>query len=366
MDDQPRPSHSPQHRDTLAVTAGRPPTVADAPLNAPITMASTYVAGGETEYGRYGNPSWAAFEEALGALEGGRALAFASGQAAIACVLDLVGNGEKVVAPRHAYTGTIGQLGDLAARDRLEADLVDVTDLAAVRSACEEAAILWLESPSNPAMEVLDLAALIEVAHEAGARVVVDNTFATAMRQRPLELGADLVVLSATKLVSGHSDVLMGALVVPEDPEQGPSELFAVLKGRRDLVGAVPGPFEAWLALRGLRTLPVRLDRAEATARILAERLAEHPAVHEVRYPGWGSMLALVVADADRADLLVRDSSLVIHATSLGGVESSWERRRRWKMEAETIPEGLVRLSVGLEDAEDVWADVRGALDRLP
>ena len=142
-----------------------------------------------------------------------------------------------------------------------------------------------------------------------------------------------------------------------------------MLKGRRDLIGAVPGPFEAWLALRGLRTLPVRIDRAEATARVLAARLAEHPAVAEVRYPGWGSMLAIVVDGehpADRADLLVRDSHLVIHATSLGGVESTWERRRRWKMEAETIPEGLVRLSVGLEDADDLWADVRGALDRLP
>ncbi|QWC85444.1 PLP-dependent transferase [Nocardioidaceae bacterium] len=360
------PAAGARHRDTLAVTAGRPAVVADAPLNAPITMASTYVAGGGTEYGRYGNPTWTAFEDALGALEGGRALSFASGQAAIACVLDLVGNGEKVVAPRHAYTGTIGQLGDLAARDRLETDLVDVTDVEAVRAACEEAAILWLESPSNPAMEVLDLPALIEVAHGAGARVVVDNTFATAMRQRPLELGADIVVLSATKLVAGHSDLLMGALVVPEDPEGEGPQLFDVLKGRRDLIGAVPGPFEAWLALRGLRTLPVRLDRAEQTATALAERLSGHPAVTEVRYPGWGSMLALVVADADRADLLVRDSSLVVHATSLGGVESSWERRRRWKMEAETIPEGLVRLSVGLEDVEDLWRDVSGALDRLP
>ena len=246
---------------TLAVTAGRPDKTPDAPLNTPITMAATYVAGGEVEYGRYGNPTWTALEEALGALEGGRCLTFASGLAAVATVLDLVGADGKVVVPRHAYTGTIMQLGDLESRGRLRAELVDITDTDAVVAACTDAALVWLESPTNPALEVADIATITAAAHEAGAYVVVDNTFATPLLQRPLEDGVDLVVHSATKYLAGHSDVQMGAIVTADD------ELWTVLKGRRDLVGAVPGPFEAWLTLRGLRTLHLRVERAQANAR---------------------------------------------------------------------------------------------------
>ncbi|HEX5861630.1 MAG TPA: PLP-dependent transferase, partial [Nocardioides sp.] len=195
---------------TVAVTAGRPDKEPDAPLNTPLTMASTYVAGGDLEYGRYANPTWAAFEETLGALEGGRCLSFASGLAAVATVLDLVGQGSRVVAPRHAYNGTVMQLADLEARGRLTAELVDVTDTDAVVAACEDAALVWLESPTNPALEVADIATIGKAAHDAGAYIVVDNTFATPLLQRPLEMEVDLVVHSATKFLSGHSDVLLG------------------------------------------------------------------------------------------------------------------------------------------------------------
>ena len=161
-------------------------------------MAATYVAGGELEYGRYANPTWTAFEDALGALEGGRCLAFASGLAAVSTIFDLVGNGEKVVAPRHSYNGSIMQLGDLELRERIQPHLVDITDTDAVVAACENASLVWLESPTNPAMEVADVPAITKAAHDAGAYVVVDNTFATPILQQPLEWGVDLVVHSAT------------------------------------------------------------------------------------------------------------------------------------------------------------------------
>ena len=347
---------SPLRPGTIAVTAGRPDKVPDAPLNTPITMAATYVAGGEVEYGRYGNPTWTALEDTLGALEGGRCLTFASGLAAVATVLDLVGKEGKVLAPRHGYTGTIMQLADLEARGRLTAEMVDVTDTDAVVAACDGAALVWLESPTNPALEVADIATITKAAHEAGA--YVDNTFATPLLQRPLEDDVDIVVHSATKYLAGHSDVQMGAIVTRDD------ELYGVLKGRRDLVGAIPGPFEAWLTLRGLRTLHLRVERAQSNAQELVRRLAEHPALAEVRYPGFGAIVSIVLAQGEMAaDLLSRKTRLWIHATSLGGVESSLERRRRWKAEAATIPEGLVRLSVGIEDVEDLWEDLRAALD---
>lgn len=345
---------------TVAVTAGRPDHEPDAPLNTPITMAATYVAGGDVEYGRYGNPTWAALEDVLGRLEGGRCLAFASGLAAVASVLDLVGQDAKVVAPRHAYNGTVMQLADLESRGRLRAELVDITDTDAVVRACEDAALVWLESPTNPALEIADIATVTAAAHEAGAYVVVDNTFATPLLQTPLADGVDVVVHSATKYLAGHSDVLMGAVVT------GDEELYAVLKGRRDLLGAVPGTLEAWLTLRGIRTLHLRVERAQQNATELARRLGEHPAISEVRYPGFGGIVAVVLAEgAMAADLLTRKTRLWVHATSLGGVESTFERRRRWRTEAATIPEGLVRMSVGVEDVEDLWDDLVRALDTL-
>lgn len=355
-----RPETRPETRPaTVAVHAGRPPHETDQPLNVPITMASTYVAGGGLEYGRYANPTWTAFEEALGALEGGRCLAFASGLAAVATVLDLVGQGRTVVAPRHAYNGSVMQLADLEARGRIRSRLVDVTDTAAVVEACADAALVWLESPTNPALEVADVATITRAAHEHGAYVVVDNTFATPLLQQPLDDAVDLVVHSATKYIAGHSDLLMGAVVTRDE------ELFGVLKGRRDLTGAVPGAFEAWLALRGLRTLPLRVERAQANARELVRRLPGAPHVAEVRYPGFGAIIGLVLDSGLAADLFQHKTRLWVYATSLGGVESTLERRRRWKSEPATIPDGLVRLSVGIEDVEDLWADLEQALADL-
>jgi cystathionine gamma-synthase len=227
----------------------------------------------------------------------------------------------------------------------LAAPLVPMADRLARR---------WLTRSRSP--YVADIEAIAAAAHEAGARVVVDNTFATPMLQQPLDLGADIVVHSATKYLAGHSDLVMGALVTRDD------ELHAVLKGRRDLIGAIPGAFEAWLALRGLRTLPLRVERAQANARELARRLEAHPGVNEVRYPGFGGMISVVLPDADAADRLTHGTSLWVNATSLGGVESTFERRRRWRSEPATIPEGLVRMSVGIEDVEDLWDDLAAAL----
>ena len=348
---------SPLHPDTTAVVAGRPPHIADQPLNVPVHLASTYVAGGELEYGRFANPSWTAFEEALGALEGGRAVSFASGMAAIAAVLSLVPGGARIVAPRHSYTGTIGQLDDLVARGLAVVEYVNIADADAVAAASFDAAMVWIESPTNPALELADIPAIAVAARAAGAIVVADNTFATPLLQRPLEQGADIVVHSATKYIAGHSDVLMGA-VVTTTPEHA-----AAITARRTLHGATPSPLEAFLALRGLRTLPVRLDRAQSTARELVRRLTDHPALKEVRYPGFGAIISIVIrGGADAADAIGGRTDLWVHATSLGGVESTFERRRRWPAEAPTIPEGLVRLSVGLEHVDDLYDDLASAL----
>ena len=238
--------------------------------------------------------------------------------------------------------------------------MVDVTDTDAVVAACDGAALVWLESPTKPALEVADIATITKAAHEAGAYVVVDNTFATPLLQQPLALGADIVVHSATKYLAGHSDVQMGAIMTNDD------QVYGVLKGRRDLLGAIPGTFEAWLTLRGVRTLHLRVERAQANAADLVSRLSAHPAIGEVRYPGFGAIVSIVLAEgAMAADLLCHKTRLWIHATSLGGVESTLERRRRWKAEPATIPEGLVRLSVGIEDVEDLWADLEQALSSL-
>lgn len=347
---------------TVAVHAGRPPHEPDQPLNLPITMASTYVGGGTKEYGRYENDAWAAFEEVLGTLEGGRALAYASGQAATASLLELVS--DSTVVAGQTYLGTAGQLADLEARGRLRTRIVDIADTDAVVAAIDDdTALLWIESPTNPGMALADLPRLVAAAHDAGARVVVDNTFATPILQNPLSHGADIVLHSATKYLAGHSDVVMGALVTADSPDG--IDLHAELKKRRDLIGNTPGPFEAWLALRGLRTLALRVERASANAVELARRLREHPAVDEVRYPGFGGMLAIVLPSAEAADLVTHGTRLWVHATSLGGVESTFERRRRWAGESKDVPEGLVRLSVGIEDVDDLWDDLSGALGEL-
>jgi cystathionine gamma-synthase len=368
----PRPSsHPPRSRTTAAIAAGRPERAPDGPLNPPTVFASTFHAGGPVAYGRDGNPTWTALEDVLGELEGGAALAFASGMAAVAALVDLVPVGGIVVVPRDGYYGTRALLAG-SVPGRFAVREVDIADTDATLTACAGAHLLFVESPTNPLNDVADIRALVAGAHDGGVRVAVDNTYLTPMAQRPLELGADVVVHSVTKLLAGHSDVVLGAAVTPID-----SPLLAQLKRRRSHAGAIPGPMEAYLALRGIRTLPLRFERAQANARDLAERLSGHPAVSRVRYPGlpsdpWhdraaaqadgpGTMIAFEVhGGAGAAEALAGALRLVVHATSLGGIESSIERRAKWP--GERSPPSLLRFSVGCEGVEDLWTDLDHAL----
>jgi cystathionine gamma-synthase len=337
-------------------------------------LSSTFAAGGDDVYGRDDNATWRAFEAVLGDLEGGTALAFASGLAALSAVVETLPIGATVVVGEEAYNGTRRWLADAADRGRVGVRVVDVADTAGVVAACDGAQLLCVESPTNPSLTIVDLEAVAAGARASGAMVAVDNTFATPLLQRPLALGADVVVHSVTKWLAGHSDIVMGAAVTAD------TALLEALRTRRSLYGAVPGPFETWLALRGVRTLPARLGRAQATAATLAERLAGHPAVERVRYPGlahdpghevasrqmdgFGAMVAFDVrGGAEPADTVCREVQLVTHATSLGGVETLIERRARYQGEERTPP-GLLRMSVGQEDVEDLWEDLDRALRR--
>jgi cystathionine gamma-synthase len=359
---------------SVVVVGGRPPVAPGGPLNQPVVLSSTYHAGGQPVYGRDDNPSWEGFEEVVGALEGGSATAFASGLGAVAAVIETLPVGATVVVAGDAYNGTRRLLADVAARGRLHFVAVDVSDTAATLAACAGlgSGLLWLESPTNPLLAIADLAPLITGARQAGLAVAVDNTFATPLLQQPLALGADVVVHSATKLLAGHTDVVMG-VAVAADPVW-----HHALRLRRGLHGAIPGPFEAWLALRGLRTLALRVDRGQASAAVLADRLAEHPAVDRVRYPGrpdhpghsvaarqmrgFGTMLSFDVhGGAGVADGVCAAVRLAVHTTSLGGVETLLERRGKYATEAGTPP-SLIRLSVGIEHVEDLWSDLDQAL----
>ncbi|WP_038951851.1 trans-sulfuration enzyme family protein [Aeromicrobium massiliense] len=342
---------------TIAVSSGRPDRVPGGPLSAPLTMASALHPGAESSYARHGSPAFEAFEQVVGDLEGGQAVGFSSGQAATTAVLDLVPHGGVVVASKGPYNGTLALLKERAKRGAIELRLVSHTSTDNIVKAAEDAALLWLESPTNPMLQVADVEAIATAVSANGTAVAVDNTFATPLRQRPLDLGADFVVHSASKLLSGHTDLVLGA-VVTRDPRG-----YKALVGRRTQHGAIPGAMEAWLAVRGIRTLAVRLDRAEANAQQLVERLNASDLVDKVRYPGFGTIVSFdVAAGADVAEDACSISELVTHATSLGGVESTWERRRRHPAEPGTTPDNLVRLSVGIEDVDDLWADVEHAL----
>ncbi len=347
---------------TRVVALGRVPATPGGDLNAPLVLSSTYHADGPVNYARGGNPTWTAFEDVLGSLEGGRALVLSSGMAAVDAVLALVPVGGTVVAPAGAYNGVVVTLAERAEAGELTVRFVDQQDTGAVTEALEGADLVWLESPTNPLLDVIDLRALADLAHRAGALVACDNTFATPLLQRPLDSGVDLVVHSVTKYLSGHSDVLLGAVVTRDDePGRG---LHARLARHRQMRGAIAGPAEVWLAIRGIRTLSVRLERAWANATVLAARLETHPAVSRVRYPGFGAIVSIeVAAGAEAAERVAASTRIWVNATSLGGVESLLERRRRQPGEPETTPVNLVRLSVGIEDVEDLWADLRDALD---
>ena len=346
---------------SIVVAAGRQPRAPGAGLNAPLELSSSYHADGPVDYARDGNPTWSAFEEALGALEGGSALVFSSGMAAIAAALSLAPAGAVIVAPTHAYSGTGLILQSFQNEGRAIVRRVDVSDSEAVVAALEGADVLWAESPTNPMLEVADLPRIFEAAHVAGAVTMCDNTFATPLVQQPLSMGADVVVHSVTKYLSGHSDVILGATVTARS-ERG-HRFQVALAEYRLLHGAVAGPMETWLALRGLRTLHLRVERSSANAAVLALRLQGHPAVQRLRYPGFGSIIAIEVHGGPQgAETVAAQVRLWTHATSLGGVESLIERRRRHPAEPPTVPENLLRLSVGVEDIEDLWRDLEAAL----
>jgi cystathionine gamma-synthase len=382
-------AYSGQGFETVAVHAGQEPDPATGAVVVPIHLASTFAQDGigglraGFEYARSGNPTRAALETSLAALEGGRVgLAFSSGLAAEDAVLRAVCRpGDHALIPADAYGGTYRLFHRVYADWGLEYTPVDLADPAAVRAALRagRTRLIWCETPTNPLLSIADIAVLAELAHEAGALLVVDNTFASPYLQRPLALGADAVVHSTTKYLGGHSDVVGGAVVVA-DPELGGRIAFV-----QNAAGAVPGPFDAWLVLRGIKTLPVRMDRHCANATRVAALLDGHPDVAEVCYPGlpthpghavaarqmsgFGGMVSFRVrAGADAAAEVCRRARLFTLAESLGGVESLIEHPGRMTHAAAAgsplaVPDDLVRLSVGIESADDLLADLRQALD---
>ncbi len=338
--------------ETVAIHAGRAARIAGEPLNPALVAASNFH---ESGYAReQGSPGWAPFEAAIGALEGGTTIAFGSGMAAISAVLEMLPVGAKVVGPAAGYTWTRSLLARHADAGRIRLIGVNTSDTPATLAACEGAALLYVETPSNPLVEIAALDELCAGAHERGAAVAVDGTFASPLLQRTLSQGADFAIQSATKFIGGHSDLLLGTVTSTEHADE--------LRHIRAQLGALPGVLEAYLALRGLRTLPVRLEVAQRNAQILAERLDERYLVHYPGLPedpgheratrlmdGYGAMLAFEHQDADEVCRRVR---VITHAKSLGGVESLIERRAP----------GLLRLSVGCEHVEDLWDDLERAL----
>lgn len=373
MAPQPDPDHL--HPDSLAVAAGGDHRGPGSPLNVPPVLVSTFVLGGDRVYARDdATPTIAAFEEVMGALEGGRAVAFSSGMAAMAAVLDRVPPGGRLAIPTVCYQGTTALAERVVEARRGSLVENDLGDTKAWLDALATADVVVVESPNNPMLRVADLGAIGSVG-ERHALLAVDSTLATPINQQPLALGADLVVHSATKAIGGHSDLLLG-VVVTSDPG------LAVELGRhRRLHGAVPGALEAFLATRGVRTLPLRMERSQHNAMGLARRLAAHPAVSQVHYPGlpthpdhslageqlagFGSLLSFELrGDAATADEVCRRLRLIVHATSLGGVETTIERRAAVPSQ-EHLPETLLRLSVGCEHLDDLWRDLAGALQAV-
>ena len=348
------------HPETSAITAGRPDAAPDAPLNPPLIFSSTYHAGGPVGYGRYGNESWSALEAAISELEGGKTLSFSSGMAAVSAVFSILPIGAPVVASNQGYSGVMGLLNLLHSTGRLEVRFVEITNTDEVIAAMKGAALVWLESPTNPCLDIADLPALISAAKKLGIGVGVDNTFATPLVQKPLTMGADIVMHSVTKFLAGHSDVVLGSLSINDEA------LYKRLEESRRLNGAIPGPFEAWLAVRGIRSFPIRFRAAESNAKELVLRLSQHPKITKVRYPDFGAVISFEVdGTAEVAQKVCESSQLITHATSLGGIESLWERRRRWAGESHSVPEQLIRLSVGCEHVDDLWADIQQALTVL-
>ncbi|MFD7508020.1 cystathionine gamma-synthase [Streptomyces sp. NPDC059853] len=376
-----------QHFETLAIHAGQEPDAATGAVVPPIHQVSTYkqdgVGGlrGGYEYSRSANPTRTALEENLAALEGGRrGLAFASGLAAEDCLLrTLLKPGDHLVIPDDAYGGTFRLIAKVVERWGVAWSVANTSDPAAVREAVRpETKLIWVETPSNPLLGITDIALIADIARSAGARLAVDNTFASPYLQQPLALGADVVVHSTTKYMGGHSDVVGGALVTADE------ELGAELAYHQNAMGAIAGPFDSWLVLRGIKTLAVRMDRHSANAARIVEALEAHPKVTQVYYPGlashpghevaakqmrdFGGMVSFRVAGGEEEAVAVCDRTKVFTlGESLGGVESLIEHPGRMTHasvagSALEVPADLVRLSVGIEAAEDLLADLRQAL----
>lgn len=379
--------HISQHFETLAIHAGNTADPLTGAVVPPIYQVSTYkqdgVGGlrGGYEYSRSANPTRTALEENLAALEGGRrGLAFASGLAAEDCLLrTLLSPGDHVVIPNDAYGGTFRLFAKVVARWGVEWSVADTSDPAAVRAALTpKTKVVWVETPSNPLLGITDIAAVAQIARDAGARLVVDNTFATPYLQQPLALGADVVVHSLTKYMGGHSDVVGGALITSD------ADLGEELTFHQNAMGAVAGPFDAWLVLRGTKTLSVRMDRHSENAVKVADMLTRHARVTSVLYPGlpehpghevaakqmksFGGMVSFRVEGGEEAAVEVCNRAKVFTlGESLGGVESLIEHPGRMThasavSSALEVPADLVRLSVGIENADDLLEDLQQAL----
>ncbi|AYG80833.1 Cystathionine gamma-synthase [Streptomyces hundungensis] len=373
--------------ETIAIHAGNTADPLTGAVVPPIYQVSTYkqdgVGGlrGGYEYSRSANPTRTALEENLAALEGGRrGLAFASGLAAEDCLLRaLLAPGDHVVIPNDAYGGTFRLFAKVVSRWGVEWSVADTSDPASVRDAItDRTKVVWVETPSNPLLGITDIAAVAEVASAAGAKLVVDNTFASPYLQQPLSLGADIVVHSLTKYMGGHSDVVGGALITNS------AEIGEELAYHQNAMGAVAGPFDSWLVLRGIKTLPVRMDRHSENAGKVAEMLTRHAKVTQVLYPGlpehpghdvaakqmraFGGMVSFRVEGGEQAAVEVCNrTKLFTLGESLGGVESLIEHPGRMTHasvagSALEVPADLVRVSVGIENADDLLADLRQAL----
>jgi len=360
--------------ESKVVAAGRPAKQPDGALNPPIALNSTFHEGGPVGYGRYGNETWSALEDAISVLEGGKTLLFSSGMAAISAVFSLLPEGAVIVAANNGYQGTTTLLKKLHESEKLKVRFVNLANTDECIAAIPGAQMLYLESPLNPLLEVVDLPKIIAAGKAAGCGVAVDNTLATPLLQNPLALGADISIHSVTKYLSGHSDLILGSLTTNDQA------LYGRLEQSRKYGGAIAGPFEAWIALRGLRTFAIRMQRSQENAMELANRLLKDSRISKVRYPGlatdsyhslaksfmkgFGAMISFDVnASVEQVDLMCNSSKLITNATSLGGVESIWERRRRWATESVSVPENLIRFSVGIENVDDLWADIQQALN---
>jgi cystathionine gamma-synthase len=359
--------------ETRLVTGARP-TEAGAPLNVPLVLASNFLLGAGPVYTRDDStPTWLALEHLVGDLEGGESVAFASGMAAAAAVFDQLPTGAEVALPDDCYQG-VTRLAEKGRRlGHWTLRQVPVTDTPGWLAAMMECELVWLESPSNPLLEIADLPAICAAPRKDGTLLVIDNTVATPLNQQPLALGADVSMQSGTKFLGGHSDLLMGLLSTANP------ELAARFHQARKLNGATPGSLEAYLAVRGMRTLALRLERAQANAMALAAWLDEHPAIEHLRYPGlashpghalaraqmrgFGSLITFEArGGAQAAERLCQRTQVIRHATSLGSVESTMERRSAQPGQ-QHLPAGLVRLSVGIESVDDLRDDLEQALD---